>query len=94
MDKIIKTTILILALVQPYGSFSQKKDISTEKIFKRLDKDKDGAISLSEAEKAKKSLIYHDFNRIDTDKNMTISLEELKAIRNDPIEQPLTEQMP
>ena len=94
VHKKIWTSILILGLVPTYCSYCQKKDSSTEKMFKRLDKDKDGAISRDEAKKAKNSLIYYDFYIIDTDKDMSISMEELKAIRNDPAEKSFIKQMP
>lgn len=57
------------------------------KMFKRLDIDHDGVISKDEAKKARKSLIYADFELIDTDKSLTITLKELKIISGEPIEE-------
>ncbi len=87
---ILKKSIFILCLLAMTNLYPQEKkknqNNDTYKIFKRLDTDHDGVISKDEAKKARKSLIYADFELIDTDKSMTITLKELKIISGESVE--------
>lgn len=79
--KTLKLTFATIAVMASATSFAQeaKQKPSPEKMFKNLDKDKDGKITKEELEGKK---ILNRFDKIDKDANGTISLEELTNAMN------------
>ncbi|WP_139957849.1 EF-hand domain-containing protein [Flavicella sediminum] len=79
--KALKLTLATIAIMTSVSSFSQqeKPKPSPEKIFKKFDKNEDGAITKDELEGKK---ILARFEKIDKDSNGSISLEEFKKSMN------------
>lgn len=64
-------------------SAQQKKKPNLEKVFKKLDTNEDGFITVEELEANEKTQkMAKRFSKIDTDKNEKISLEEFKVFRS------------
>lgn len=57
----------------------EKTGNKRQEVFKKLDTDGDGKISMAEAEKAPKGKLKENFTQIDTNKDSFLDKDELKA---------------
>ena len=76
--------VAVLATVSSYGQEKQTKGPKQDRIkeqMKRLDTDKDGRISLEEANKAENGKLKKNFSEIDTNADKYIDEAEMKAFR-------------
>lgn len=78
--RVVLTLALSLCLVSPLTAADEKPKRDPEAVFKKLDKNSDGVLSLEEF-KGKKDATKAEaqFKRLDKDSSGTISLEEFKA---------------
>ncbi len=75
--------ILCLAAISSDTYAQQKghgKNINPDKVFEKLDADKDGKISKEEVDKADRPRMKENFSKIDADGDGFISKEELKKM--------------
>ena len=64
------------------AQFARGEKPNPEQIFKMLDTNKDGRISKTEAEKAKRKMLARNFDLIDINKDGFIEKEELENLSN------------
>ena len=87
MNKKSLAAMLLIGLFSTAGAVAQEKTIGKkpdgEKMFAKIDIDKDGKISVAEADKAPQGKIKENFAAIDTNKDNFIDKEELKAYRKE-----------
>jgi len=76
--------IITLAISNPDTTTAQQKgrgkNIDPDKVFEKLDTDKDGKISKEEVDKADRPRLKENFSKIDTDNDGFISKEEFKKM--------------
>lgn len=73
---IVFVGLLMVSGMQANNGFQRP---SPEKIFKKLDSNKDGKIDKEEASKARRGNFAKNFDKIDADKDGFITLKELKS---------------
>ena len=85
MKNVLKFGIFVLALsAVSFANAQEKKKASPEKMFKRIDADNNGAISLEEfkakkmKDESKEAMIEKKFAKMDADGNKSLSIEEFK----------------
>ncbi|TYA74918.1 EF-hand domain-containing protein [Seonamhaeicola marinus] len=74
----ILVVALTLGLFVSLNTFAQQGNPTPEKMFKRLDTNKDGYLTMKELEGKG---ISKQFKKIDTDEDEQISLDEFKAFK-------------
>ncbi|MFP9097516.1 hypothetical protein ACLI09_00550 [Flavobacterium sp. RHBU_24] len=91
IKKLFKVMVLgaILATTGSYAQEAQqlqerkKGQRDPQEMFNKLDADKDGKLSLTEVEQAKKGKLKENFASIDTNKDSFLDKEELIAYRKE-----------
>ncbi|MBW7912166.1 MAG: EF-hand domain-containing protein [Taibaiella sp.] len=84
MKQYISMLVIILAINNPDTTIAQQKgrgkNIDPDKVFEKLDTDKDGKINKEEVEKADRPRLKENFSKIDADSDGFISKEEFKRM--------------
>jgi len=86
----LKISVCILGLFiysQTNAQQSPKKDSDAKQMIEKLDADKDGKISLEEAEKEENGKIKAHFKEIDTNEDGFVELEELKKFHQEKVKE-------